>query len=531
MKGLDSIVLGAAFLLGCGIQAVRGESIGTAFTYQGQIKESSVPLNGMVDLRFSLWDAETNGNQVGSTYDPPPVSVTDGLFMVEVDFGSEAFGPDARWLELAVRSGADDYTTLSPRQAVTATPVALYALNGPGGTGYWIASGDNIHNSNTSGNVGVGTPAPIYNLHIYGHGGISGSASPATLGVQRFLGALPPGVGLNDWFSIEVGGSGVLGGAGTRLIREAGTMLSFQTEETIDSNPRTTQMVLDADGNVGLGTTEPDSKLHVIASGGQTGIHGSSGGIGVYGLHSSTGGTFPGVWGDTNSLSSGAAGVRGIVTATSPGSGSAGVLGYNKSTTLNGYGVRGVHDGFGSGVYGISENGIGVQGVSENGIGVYGKTTNGTYAGWFDGRIRTEVLEITGADLAEMFPMSETAQPGMVVAIDPKHPGKLCLSRQAYNRCVAGVVSGANGLQAGAILGHLPGSGNAPPIALSGRVWVHCDATNQRIVPGDLLTTSDVAGHAMKVTDYGRGQGAIIGKAMTGLDGGRGMVLVLVSLQ
>jgi hypothetical protein len=35
----------------------------------------------------------------------------------------------------------------------------------------------------------------------------------------------------------------------------------------------------------------------------------------------------------------------------------------------------------------------------------------------------------------------------------------------------------------------------------------------------------------MKVTDYPRAQGAIIGKAMTALESGSGTVLVLVNLQ
>jgi len=35
----------------------------------------------------------------------------------------------------------------------------------------------------------------------------------------------------------------------------------------------------------------------------------------------------------------------------------------------------------------------------------------------------------------------------------------------------------------------------------------------------------------MKVTDHARAQGAILGKAMTGLSDGNGMVLVLVTLQ
>lgn len=149
-----------------------------------------------------------------------------------------------------------------------------------------------------------------------------------------------------------------------------------------------------------------------------------------------------------------------------------------------------------------------------------------------DGIVSTSILEITGADVAEKFPVSDEVEPGMVVEIDPANPGHLRLSREAYNRRVAGVVSGGGGLPVGAILGNLPGNEDAPPIALSGRVWVHCDASNGPIQPGDLLTTSDTPGRAMKLEDYARGQGAIIGKAMTHLKAGeRGLVLVLVNLQ
>ena len=57
------------------------------------------------------------------------------------------------------------------------------------------------------------------------------------------------------------------------------------------------------------------------------------------------------------------------------------------------------------------------------------------------------------------------------------------------------------------------------------------DASKGPIQPGDLLTTSNTPGHAMKVTDYTRAQGATIGKAMGSLDEGQGLVLVLVALQ
>jgi hypothetical protein len=71
----------------------------------------------------------------------------------------------------------------------------------------------------------------------------------------------------------------------------------------------------------------------------------------------------------------------------------------------------------------------------------------------------------------------------------------------------------------------------ANPVALTGRVYALADASNGPIQPGDLLTTSDIPGHAMKVDDYTKAQGAILGKAMSSLDKGKGLVLVLVTLQ
>ena len=69
------------------------------------------------------------------------------------------------------------------------------------------------------------------------------------------------------------------------------------------------------------------------------------------------------------------------------------------------------------------------------------------------------------------------------------------------------------------------------PVALTGRVYCQADASGGPIEPGDLLTTSDTPGHAMKVIDHTKAQGAILGKAMTSLKKGKGLVLVLVTLQ
>jgi hypothetical protein len=123
--------------------------------------------------------------------------------------------------------------------------------------------------------------------------------------------------------------------------------------------------------------------------------------------------------------------------------------------------------------------------------------------------------------------------PGQVVAIDPNQPGALCLSTKAYDRTVAGIVSGANGIKSGMVLRQEDTVADGThPVALTGRVWCWCDAESSGpIQPGDLLTTADTPGHAMKAVNREKAFGAILGKAMSSLNQGRGLVLVLVSLQ
>ena len=115
---------------------------------------------------------------------------------------------------------------------------------------------------------------------------------------------------------------------------------------------------------------------------------------------------------------------------------------------------------------------------------------------------RTEELEITGGgDRAEPFDIagSEAIKPGMVMAIDPEHPGQLRIADKAYDRTVARTVSGAKGINPGLTM-RQEGSAvdGSLPVALSGRVYCWADAFFGQIQPGDLLTTSDTPGHAMK---------------------------------
>jgi hypothetical protein len=148
-----------------------------------------------------------------------------------------------------------------------------------------------------------------------------------------------------------------------------------------------------------------------------------------------------------------------------------------------------------------------------------------------NGTVIVPVLQIQGgSDVAEPFEMATHDIPkGAVVSIDPRHPGKLTLSTRAYDKRVAGVLSGAKDIQPGIRLTSMDDKGDN--VALSGRVYALADARTGPILPGDLLTTSNTPGYCMKVTDYARAQGAVIGKAMSVLRSGRGEVLVLVTHQ
>lgn len=141
-----------------------------------------------------------------------------------------------------------------------------------------------------------------------------------------------------------------------------------------------------------------------------------------------------------------------------------------------------------------------------------------------------------GSDLAEPFPASPSPsvepKPGLILSIDPEHPGALRVSTEAYDTKVAGVYSGANGLATGMIMGQdgcgLTGSREGSiPLAMTGRVWVYADESAGDIRAGDRLTTSGLKpGYATKVTDSTRADGAVIGKAMMPVDPETGMALV-----
>ena len=111
-----------ALLAGVNHIAAQGT---TAFTYQGQLRDGGTNANGAYTMIFRLYDASTNGNQIGVSITNSP-NLFNGLFSVNLDFGAAAFNGNARWLGITITNGATT-ETLWPRVQVLPSPYALFA--------------------------------------------------------------------------------------------------------------------------------------------------------------------------------------------------------------------------------------------------------------------------------------------------------------------------------------------------------------------------------------------------------------------
>lgn len=187
----------------------HAQPITTALTYQGRLLDAGQPLDGLVDLEFRLFDAASGGTQLGATLVASNVDVDQGLFTVQLDFGPQ-FDGNQRWIAVAVRKppGVGLFTPLSGRQAIRATPYALFALNpgpqgpegpqgpqgpaGPPGTTQWsglsgIPAGfaDGVDNDTQyQAGAGLNLSGTLFSLgpHIHSASDITSGVLPTSFG-------------------------------------------------------------------------------------------------------------------------------------------------------------------------------------------------------------------------------------------------------------------------------------------------------------------------------------------------------------
>jgi hypothetical protein len=202
------------------------------------------------------------------------VTVAGGLFTVALDFGSVALDGNARWLNIQVRypSGAGVYTTLTPRQKLTGTPYALYALASPG-SGLWTSSGTNTYNT-TTGFVGVNRSSPV-------------------TGSDYFSVHAPTSTGYGGMYIKTDGGTSLPFYGYSSGAQAAWTYLDTMSGDWRVYNGGDRMTVTD-EGLVGIGTDSPTTKLHVTTSTGDgitanttdafsVGMHGTGTTAGVLG--------------------------------------------------------------------------------------------------------------------------------------------------------------------------------------------------------------------------------------------------------
>lgn len=361
-------------------------------------------------------------------------------------------------------------------------------------------------------------------------GGKSGLDTPAGWGVEGIMGTDP------KVFSDDLFGGGVLG------VSNAGFGVAGASSASAG---------VSGFASAGLAGVEGSILPNGVSG---TGVQGNGGTVGVSGI-----GHAFGVKGTTFDLT---ANISGFLAGRDPifqqhagvygQSDQQGVIGHG--TADNATGVFGNSTGNGFGVRGESTEGVAIQGRSfgrNQGLAarfignVHIQGNPGTSSGDLrvegpssfggtvicDGNLKAFDVTLAGGDCAEDFEIAglEAVDPGTVMVVGCG--GALRPCHDAYDKKVTGVISGAGGYKPGIVLDKRPSAPNRLPLALVGKVYCKVDAEFGAVEVGDLLTTSATHGHAMKASDPTKAFGAVIGKALSPLLTGRGLIPILVALQ
>ena len=493
MKSLPTLVL--PLLILATIRVTQAAPLGTAFTFQGRLQENGASANGVYDFRCQLYDAMEFGALVSATITNAAVPVSNGLFTVSLDFGASVYNGQERWLLITLRKTNDlNFTVLFPRQRVSPAPNSIYALKA---------------------------------------GDLQSGAAPVFTGTVNFNPASGPPFTVGSSTKVLNLNADLLDGLdSTAFVRRTGDTINGKLKVLGSGRNATLNDVGSFFGNDIVVSGSASSSLGIGVSASSSGASG----YGVFAQAAGTNGTA--VYASASQGSS----ARGLY-ASSP----SGLAGYFDGAVQVNYASPfskpqlelddPADAGFArlrmkTGNRSFWDIAVGTGPGANNALRFFNEGSGDVMVLQTNGTLYCNVLTIRGgADLAEPFEMPSNIPKGSVVIIDDDNPGRLKLSERAYDTRVAGIVSGANGINPGLTLSQNGKLEDGKHVALSGRVYVQADAASASIKPGDLLTTSDTPGCAMKVMEPVRAQGAILGKAMSSLKSGQGHVLVLVTLQ
>jgi len=238
MKSAKMLTILALGLMAWMAGFTEAAKMGTAWTYQGRLIDANYPADGLYDFQFRLFDAYVAGTQQSSTVTVNEADVIDGYFTVELDFGSDVFDGSERWLQIEVRAGKLEdpalYTPLNPRRKITPAPYALQTR------GIFVDNG---------GNVGIGNTSPTSPLHVTGQIKANSLKGSPHLYVHSD-GDIEFKINSQDnpaQFSFF------------ELFNGKSEMLWYVSEAAEMGVKGNTYL----EGNVGIGTTSPSSRLHI----------------------------------------------------------------------------------------------------------------------------------------------------------------------------------------------------------------------------------------------------------------------------
>jgi uncharacterized coiled-coil protein SlyX len=261
--------------------------LGSAVSYQGQLRQNGLAYSGSADLRLTLYDADVGSSAVAGPVTLNSVSVVNGLFTVQVDFGASAFDGDARWMgiEVVTPAGGGAFTLLAPRQPVSAAPYALHALNAPDGHSLDAADGSPADAVfvGAAGTVGINKTNPQSNIQLHVVRGLPSGIVPAD-GAAIFGDSLsnPAIVGIAGYNGPSLWGSNTANtGVGTGVrgtcYSPSGAALEAQAWHGSGTNYAVKAFTISPngyaawfeggrnyfEGSVGIGTNTPAGDLHV----------------------------------------------------------------------------------------------------------------------------------------------------------------------------------------------------------------------------------------------------------------------------